>query len=56
MKKICINVAPLAGKITGIERCLYENVKRIDVLACGDVPETELLCPAGVNLNLPGIT
>lgn len=53
MKKICINVAPLAGKITGIERCLYENVKRIDVLACGDVPETELLCPAGVNLNLP---
>lgn len=53
MQKICLNIAPLAGRITGIERCLYENVKRIDSLVDKDAIEIELLCPEGVNLNLP---
>lgn len=53
MKKICLNIAPLAGNITGIERCLYENVKRIDSLVDGDALEIELLCPEGVALKLP---
>ena len=33
MKQICINCALLSGEITGIERYVYENIKRIDYLA-----------------------
>ena len=53
MRTICLNVTPLSRKITGIERCLYENVKRIDLLADSNDIQIELLCPKGVGLNLP---
>lgn len=55
MKKICINCAPLANKITGIERVLYENIKRIDILNGGHNISIEALCPDGIKINLPPI-
>lgn len=53
MKTICLNCAPLSGNITGIERCLFENIKRIDSLAEEHFFDIELLCPEGVELKLP---
>lgn len=57
MPVICINAAPLANRITGIERYMYETIKRIDKL----MPEYKnvdirLLCPKGVKLNLPQLS
>lgn len=56
MRKICINCAPLSGDITGIERCIYENIRRIDVLASHDKIVIELLYPAGIKMNFPQLS
>lgn len=53
MKRICINCAPLIGNITGIERYIYENIKRIDGLAEKENADIVLLYPKGTKPNFP---
>lgn len=53
MKTICINCRPLADKLTGIERCIYEYIKRFDQLATSKGLNIELLYPAGMKIQLP---
>lgn len=55
-RKICLNCSPLTGNITGIERCIYENVKRLDDLAEQEGIEIELLFPEGTTPNFPCIS
>lgn len=55
MKQICINCAPLTGNITGIERCIYENIKRIDKLAERDRADIVLLYPENTIPNFPNL-
>lgn len=52
-KVVCLNCSPLVGSITGIERCIYENIKRIDKLAEKDGILIELLYPEGTTPNFP---
>lgn len=54
-RKICLNCSPLTENITGIERCIYENVKRFDKLAEKDGVEIELLYPEGTHPNFPQV-
>ena len=53
MKQICINCTPLTGRITGIERVVYENVKRIDRIPGVEKHNIVLLYPEGTQPNLP---
>lgn len=55
MKSICINCSPLVNNITGIERCIYENIKRFDYLASDYGLNIKLLFPNGENLHWPKI-
>ena len=53
MRNICINVSPLIGRITGIERCIYENIKRIDEIAVNENLNISIIYPFGTTPNLP---
>lgn len=53
MKQICINCTPLINKITGIERCVYENIKRIDKKPEAEKISITLLYPEGTQPNFP---
>ena len=53
MKQICINCALLSGKITGIERYVYENIKRIDYLAEKNNDNIVLLYAKGTTPKFP---
>lgn len=53
MKQICINCAPLTENITGIERCVYENVKRIDRIAEKEKANVVLIYPEGTKPGFP---
>ena len=53
MKQICINCSPLTKNITGIERFIYENLKRIDILAQQEQLDIVAIYPEGTNPNFP---
>lgn len=53
MRTVAINGSPLTGKITGIERYMYEIIKRIDKLDDPDRTKIYLMCPEKQRLNVP---
>lgn len=53
MKTICINGSSLFGRITGIERYVYEVIKRLDGLLETSSLDIRLLVPKGVKINSP---
>lgn len=53
MNIIAINGAPLANRITGIERYMYEVLKRLDKIIDTNKTTIYLLCPENTELNLP---
>lgn len=53
MKTICINCRPLIDRLTGIERCIYEYIKRFNYLAPSYDLAIELLYPEGMTINIP---
>lgn len=53
MRTVCINCRPLVDKLTGIERCMYEYIKRFDQLAASSELHIELLYPEGAKVNFP---
>ncbi len=53
MNIIAINGSPLSNRITGIERYMYEILKRLDSMIKFSEIEIYLLCPKGRKMNIP---
>ena len=53
MRTVCINCRPLVDDLTGIERCIYEYIRRFNRLAPSRGIEIELLYPEGMKIHLP---
>lgn len=56
MKYYAINGSPFANKITGIERYMYETLRRVDKIINTECAEIYLLCPENVKLTMPDFT
>lgn len=55
MNVIAINGSPLANRITGIERYMYEVIKRLDQIIDTKCVKVYLLCPLNVEMNIPNL-
>lgn len=53
MRTVCINCRPLVDNLTGIERCIYEYIRRFNQLAPLRGINIELLYPEGMKIHLP---
>ena len=53
MRTVCINCRPLVDNLTGIERCIYEYIRRFNQLAPLRGIDIELLYPEGMEIHLP---